>query len=79
MNIFADVCFLVKHLQAAIIPNQNIQDNITIVVALDFLYNDFKTTITSMFEWEDKTIEKIQQILASAKAKFINKCTTGMT
>lgn len=32
-----------------------------------------------MLEQEDKTINKIQQIFASAEAKFISKRTTGVT
>ena len=31
-----------------------------------------------MLEWADKTITEIQQILASAKAKFISKRATGV-
>lgn len=79
MSIFADVCFLVKRLRSAITPNRDIWDSIAIIVALDSLHDDFETTTTSMLERGDKTIEEIQQILASAEAKFISKRATGVT
>lgn len=79
MSIFADVRFLVKRLRSAITPNRDIWDSIAIVVALDSLHHDFETTTTSMLERGDKTIEEIQQILASAEAKFISKRATGVT
>lgn len=49
------------------------------MVALDSLHDDFETTTTSMLERGDKTIEEIQQILASAEAKFLSKRATGVT
>lgn len=79
MNIFADVCFLIKRLRAAIIPKWDIWDIIAIVVALDSLHNNFETTTTSILEQGDKTIDEIQQILASVKAKFISKRATKVT
>lgn len=48
MSIFADIRFLIKRLRAAITPNRAIWDSIAIVVALDSLHDDFKTTTTSM-------------------------------
>lgn len=79
MSIFANVRFLVKRLQSTITTNRDIWDSIAIVVALDFLHDDFETTITSMLERGDKTIEEIQQILASAEAKFLSKQAIGVT
>lgn len=79
MSIFADVRFLVKRLRAAITPNRDIWDSIAIVVALGSLHDDFKTTTASMLERGDKTIDEIQQILASAEAKLISKRATGVT
>lgn len=79
MSIFADVRFLVKRLRSAITPNRDIWDSIAIVVALDSLHDDFETITTSMLERGDKTIEEIQQILASAEAKFISKRATEIT
>lgn len=49
------------------------------MVTLDFLHDNFEITITSILEQGDKTIDKIQQILASAEAKLINKRATGVT
>lgn len=48
-------------------------------MALDSLHDDFETTTTTMLERGDKTINKIQLILASSEAKFISKRTTGVT
>lgn len=79
MSIFADVQFLIKRLQVAITPNRDIWDSIAIAVALNSLYNDFKLTTTTMLERGNKMIDEIQQILASAKAKFIGKQSTGVT
>lgn len=79
MGIFADVYFLIKCLQVAITPNQDIWDSIANIVALNFLHDDFKTTTTNMLKRKDKIINKIQQILASTKAKFISKHGTGVT
>lgn len=79
MSIFADVRFLIKRLQAAITPDQDIWDSIVIVVALNSLHDNFEATTASMLEREDKTIEEIQQILASAEAKLISKQATRMT
>lgn len=70
---------MVKRLRSAITPNRNIWDSIAIVVALDSLHNDFETTTNSMLESGDKSINEIQQILASAKAKFLSKRATGVT
>ena len=73
MSRFADVQFLMKCLRSAITPNRDIWDSIAIVVTLDSLHDNFETTTTSMLEQGNKTIDKIQQILASAEAKFISK------
>lgn len=78
VSVFANVRFLVKRLRSAITPNRDIWDSITIVVALNSLHNNFETTTTSMLESGDKTIDEIQQILASAEAKFISKQATGV-
>lgn len=70
---FIDICFLVKLLQLTITLNHNIWDRILIIIALDFLYNDFETTINRILKSGDKLIDKIQQILVLAKAKFFSK------
>lgn len=79
MNQFANVCFLVKHLQSAIIPNYDIQDSIIIIIAINSLYNNFKTIINRIFESKNKSIDEIQQILAFVEAKFLNKRTIRVT
>lgn len=63
----------------AIIPNQDIWKSIAIGITLDFLYNNFKITRTSMLEKKNKLIDKIQQILTSVEAKLISKRITGIT
>lgn len=52
-------------------------DTITIVIILDILYSDFKTTRASMFETEDKTIKEIQSIIQLKKAKYKAKWLTA--
>ena len=49
---------------------------IAIVIALDTLYDDFKTTTTSLLETGNKTIDQIQSILQSKEAKNISKRIT---
>lgn len=44
-------------------PNQNFWNVIAIVIALESLYQDFDTTISSLLEIGNKTIDKIQSIL----------------
>lgn len=78
MSRFADVRFLVKRLQAAITLNRDIWDSISIVAMLDSLHDDFDIITESMLERGDKSIDEMQQILASAKAKFISKKLTGV-
>lgn len=56
---FADVYFLIKRLWSAITPNCDIWNNNTIVVTVNSLHNDFRTTINSIFKSGDKSIDKI--------------------
>lgn len=79
MSIFADIHFLIKWLRASIAPNRNIWYSIAIVIVFDSLHNDFRNTIKNILEWEDKTINEIQQIFASTKGKFISKRIRGVT
>lgn len=79
MSIFADVRFLIKQLRAAITPNRDIWDSIAIAVALDSLHDDFESTTTTMLERGNKSIDEIQQILASPEVKFVSKRATGLT
>ena len=78
-SVFADVQILIKWLKAVLIASRDIYDSITIVVALDFIYKDFDTKTSSLLKIGDKTINKIQQILCSAKAKNLSKQATGVT
>lgn len=55
------------------ILNQVFWDMIAIVLTLNFLYEDFDTTIVSLLETDDKTIDKIQSILQSKKVKNFSK------
>lgn len=59
MQIFVEVQYLCKQLQTAIIPGRDLWNTIAIVIALDLLYQDFDTTITSLLETSEKTINKI--------------------
>lgn len=70
--------FLIKQPPVLIASDQNIWDNITIIVALDSLHNNFSTITKSMLKWKDKTINKIWQILASTEVKFISKHVMGV-
>ena len=71
--IFIDIYFLVKSLQSGITLNRNIWNSITILVVLDFLYNNFETIITNILKHGNKIIKKIKQILTFVEVKFINK------
>lgn len=51
---------LIKRLQAAIIPNQDIWDSIAIVIAPNSLYDNFDITIESMLKRVVKIIDKIE-------------------
>lgn len=57
--------------------NCNIYNSISIVIALDSIYNNLKTKILSLFKTDNKTIDKIQQIFCFAKAKKLNKKVTN--
>lgn len=43
-------------------PNNDLWDTIAIVIALDSLYNNFDTTIASLLETGNKSIDKTQSI-----------------
>ena len=79
MNIFADIWMLTKQLKAALTSNRNIYNSIANVIAFDSIYNDFETKMLSFFKTNNKTIDKIQQILCFAKAKNSNKQATNVT
>lgn len=73
ISVFADVRILTKQLRAVLIRNRNIYDSIATVIALNSIHKDFDTKTSSLLETSDKTIDEIQQILCSAKAKNLSK------
>lgn len=78
-SIFANVRFLIKRLQLAIIPTQDIWNSIVIIMVFNSLYNNFKATTTSMLEHKNKIIKEISRILALTEVKLLSKCMTGIT
>lgn len=62
-----------------ITPNHNILNNIAIAITINSLYNNFNSTTNIILKYDNKTINKIQQILVSIKAKFIGKRITSIT
>lgn len=60
---------LIKQLRTTLTPNCNIYNSITIVIALDLILNNFEAKMSSLLKTGNKTIDKIQQIFYSAKAK----------
>lgn len=79
ISIFANIQFLIKWLQLAIIQNGDIGDSITIVVAPDSLYDNFETITTNILKHNDKIIKEIQQTFVFTKAKFLTKCVMKVT
>ncbi len=59
IQIFAKVKYLCKCFCSAMTPGRDFWDTIAIVIALDSLYKNFDTTITSLLETDDKTIDQI--------------------
>lgn len=56
-------------------PNQDLQDTIAIIIALDSLQNNFDITTASLLETGDKSTNEIQSILSSKEVKNISKHT----
>lgn len=59
--------------------NRNIYNNITIIITLNLIYNDFETKTSNLLKTNKKTINKIQQIVNFVKAKNLSKQATGIT
>lgn len=78
-TIFAEVKHLVQRLQGAVIEYKTIWDSITLVVALDLLFNNFEMTIAPLFYLNNKDLEEIQLIVTSTKVANLAKQTTGVT
>lgn len=57
--IFAEMKQLVQRLQSVITKQRTIWDNITLVVALDFLYDNFEMTTTPLLHSNNKGLEEI--------------------
>ena len=55
---------------------QDFWDMITIEIVLNSLQKNFDTTIVSLLDTENKSIDQIQSILQSEKAKNISKRVT---
>ena len=64
---------LVQHFQSAVTEHRTIWDSITLVVALDSLYDDFEMTITPLLHSGNKDLEEIQEIVTSTKAANMAK------
>ena len=79
IQIFAKVKYPYKRLQTAITLGRDLWDMIAIMIALNSLYNDFNTTIASLLEASNKTINQIQNSLQFKKAKNISKQATEGT
>lgn len=74
ISVFSEVWIFIKWLKAAATPNKNIWDSIAIIVITDLLYKDFKYVISGLLEQRgEKSIDKIQFILAFSEAKFLSK------
>lgn len=57
----------------AIIKRRDLFETITIVIALDTLYNNFDIITASMFKMENKSINKIFTIIQLKEIKLKNK------
>lgn len=57
--IFVKVKHFIQYFQIVIIEYKTIWDSITLIVALDLLYNNFEMTIASLFYLGNKDFEEI--------------------
>lgn len=73
ISIFINIQLLTKCLRAVFTLNRDIYNSIAIVIILDLIHDNINTKISSLFKISDKSINKIQQILCSAKAKNLSK------
>lgn len=77
-TIFAEVKQLVQRLQLALTEQKIIWKSITLVIALDFLHNDFKMTTALLLHSGDKNLEEIQQRVTSTEITNLAKQTVGV-
>lgn len=79
MSHFFKVRVLVKQLRVAVMLNRDIWDNITIVVATDIQHKEFDHVTSELLgQRGEKIVTKIQSLLSSAIAKFLNKRAIGV-
>lgn len=64
-------------LRSVVTEQMTIWESITVVLALDFLYDDFKMTIASLLHFQNKNFKKIKQIITSIKAENLTKQIMG--
>ena len=66
-------------MQSAVIKERTIWENITLVVTLDLLYNNFEMTIAPLLYSSNKNLEQIQQIVTSTKLVNLTEQIVGVT
>ena len=76
-TIFGKVKQLVQRLQSVVIDQRTIWECITIVIALDSLYDYFGIITTSLRHSGDKDLKEIQQIVISTKEADLAKRAIG--
>lgn len=77
MQIFAKVWCFCKRLQTAMMSGRELWDTIAMIMALNSLHQDFKIITTSLLEMNEKSINKIYNILQSEEAKNPSKWAIG--
>lgn len=60
INIFTDIQMLIKCLKIALTLDKDIYDRIAIIIAFDFIYNNFNTKISSFLKISNKRINKMK-------------------
>ena len=76
VKIFAEVQYLCKRLKVAMTKERDPFKTIAIVIALNTLYDDYDTTIVSMLETGNKSINEIFTIIQLKEVKFKSKRAT---
>lgn len=77
--IFTEIKQLTQYLLFVITKHQTIWNSIILIIALNFLYNNFEITTTSLLYSDNKDLKEIQQIVTSTKVANIAKQATGQT
>ena len=78
MSVFADITFLIKRLQAVIIPTRDIWDSIAIVVALDLLDTEKKLYGKRLHGRKDYTEGRLDGEELYRRKITLNKGTTQL-